>query len=76
MGSEIPLKLTPKFFEYFDLPSKEAKAAFLKQVPPQVLQEAEQVDKEADEVGALVEQEKKEKSARDEIKKATEIVKR
>jgi segregation and condensation protein B len=70
------LKLTPKFFEYFDLPSKEAKAAFLKQVPQQVLREAEEVDKEADEVQALVEQEKKEKSAREEIKKATEIAKK
>ena|SRR3989344_4550457 len=70
------VKLTPKFFEYFDLPSKEAKQAFLKQVPPQVLQEAEAVDKEADEVGRLVEQDKKEKLAREEIKKATEGVKK
>lgn len=70
------VKLTPKFFEYFDLPSKEAKQAFLKQVPAQVLQEAEAVDKEADEVEILLEQEKKEKSARDEIKKATELMKK
>ena len=70
------VKLTPKFFEYFDLPSKEAKEAFLKKVPAQILQEAEAVDKEADEVGALVEQDRKEKSAREEIKKATEIVKK
>ena len=70
------VKLTPKFFEYFDLPSKEAKDAFLKKVPAPILQEAEAVDKEADEVGALVEQDRKEKQAREEIKKATETARK
>lgn len=70
------VKLMPKFFEYFDLPSAEAKQAFIKQVPLPVLQEAEDVNKEADEVERLVEQEKAEKQARDEIKKATESVKK
>jgi len=37
------IKLAPKFFEYFDLPSEEAKQAFLKFVPPEILNEAEQV---------------------------------
>ncbi len=66
------VKLTPKFFEYFDLPSEEAKQAFLKRVPPQVLQEAEAVSKEADEVEKLIELEQKEAVVRDEIKKAVE----
>ncbi len=70
------VKLTPKFFEYFDLPSAEAKQAFIKQVPLPVLQEAEDVNKEADEVERLVEQEKAEQQVRDEIKKATESVKK
>src|SRR3989338_8071411 len=43
------IKLTNKFFEYFDLPSEEAKQAFLKQVPPEILQEAENINKDIDE---------------------------
>lgn len=74
-GRTFRLKLTKKFFEYFDLPSDEAKQAFLKQVPDKVLREAEKVDKEADEVGALVEQEKKDKKTKEEIKKALGKVK-
>lgn len=66
------VKLTPKFFEYFDLPSEEAKQAFLKMVPAEVLQEAEAVSKEADEVEKLIELEQKEAVVRDEIKKAVE----
>ena len=64
------IKLTPKFFEYFDLPSQEAKDAFLKLVPAQILKEAEEVDKEADEVERLLELEQKEHKAREEIKDA------
>ena len=75
-GRTFKVKLTKKFFAYFDLPSAEAKQAFLKQVPQQVLQEAEAVDKEADEVGRLIELDKKEKQVREEIKKATEAVKK
>ncbi len=74
-GRTFKLKLTPKFFEYFDLPSAEAKAAFLKQVPQEVLQEAEQVEKEANEVEKLLETEKQEKATREEIKRAMEQVK-
>lgn len=66
------VKLTPKFFEYFDLPSAEAKQAFLNQVPPAVLQEAEHVEKEIDETERLQEQEKLEQEARKEIKGAME----
>jgi segregation and condensation protein B len=69
-GRTFKVKLTQKFFEYFDLPSEEAKQAFLKQVPPEVLQEAEAVNKEADEVERLLEKEKTELVAKDEIKKA------
>ncbi len=70
------VKLTPKFFEYFDLPSEEAKQAFLKRVPAEVLQEAEAVSKEADEVEKLMEIEQKEAVVRDEIKKAVEGVRK
>lgn len=71
-GRTYKLKLTKKFFEYFDLPSEEAKKAFLKNVPENVLKEAEEVDKEADTVERLVEQEKKDKKVRGEIKQAIE----
>lgn len=70
------VKLTPKFFEYFDLPSADAKEAFLKAVPEAVLQDAEEVHQEADEVERLVEQEKVEKKAWDEIKGAVEGVRK
>lgn len=70
-GRTYKIKLTKKFFEYFDLPSEEAKQAFLKQVPSGVLNEAEEVNKEADEVERLLELRGKEEEAKDEIKEAT-----
>jgi len=75
-GRTYKLKLTQKFFEYFDLPSEDAKQAFLKQVPSQVLQEAEQVSKEADEVERLLELEQKELEGQSEIKQAMDELKK
>ena len=69
-GRTFKLSLSKKFFEYFDLPSDEAKQAFLDQVPADVLNEAESVDKEADEVDRLIDLDKKSSSANDEIKNA------
>ncbi len=69
-GRTFKVKLTKKFFEYFDLPSEEAKQAFLKHVSSEVLQEAEAVDKEADEVERLNELQGKELEGKDEISKA------
>jgi segregation and condensation protein B len=69
-GRTYKVKLTKKFFNYFDLPSEEAKKAFLSQVPQEVLQEADNVDKEADEVERLVDLEHKEKEGRKEIEAA------
>ncbi|MBI2665907.1 SMC-Scp complex subunit ScpB [Candidatus Woesearchaeota archaeon] len=70
------IKLTQKFFEYFDLPSEEAKQAFLNIIPPEVLQEAEKVEKEADETERILVQETQEQETRKEIKTATEGAKR
>ena len=75
-GRTFKVKLTPKFFAYFDLPSEEAKQAFLKRVPAQVLEEAEAVSTEADEVERLIEQDKKEQHTEGEIRKAVEEVKK
>ncbi len=74
-GRTYKLRLTKKFFEYFDLPSEEAKQAFLNRVPPGVLKEAEEVDKEADEVERLIELDQKEKEGKSEIHKAMEDLK-
>ena len=70
------IKLTNKFFEYFDLPSEEAKQAFLKQVPPEILQEAENINKDIDETERLIEKEEQEKQANHEIRGAMEEVKK
>ena len=74
-GRTYKVKLTKKFFEYFDLPSEEAKKAFLKEVPKEVLEEAQDVEKEADEVERLIEMDKSEKASRSEIKEAMDSVK-
>ncbi len=72
-GRTYKVKLTSKFFEYFDLPSEQAKQAFLKSVPQEVLDEAENVDKEADEVERLIDIDKKQEDSKSEIKKAMEV---
>ena len=74
-GRTYKLKLTSKFFEYFDLPSEGAKKAFLQLVPKEVLDTAQEVEKAADEVERLQEQEQKEQETREEIKQAVKVVK-
>ncbi|MFA6461412.1 MAG: SMC-Scp complex subunit ScpB [Candidatus Woesearchaeota archaeon] len=75
-GRSFKLKLTKKFFEYFDLPSEEAKQAFLKLIPDAVLKEAEAVDKQADEVGRLIDLDQKEREGKSEIQKAMQVMKK
>ncbi len=75
-GRTFKVKLTKKFFEYFDLPSDEAKQAFLKHVSSEVLKEAEDVGKEADEVERLTELNLQEAEGKDEIKKSLEDLKK
>lgn len=74
-GRTFKVKLTKKFFEYFDLPSEEAKQAFLQKIPQEVLKEAEEVDKEADEVQRLQEQQQQNLETQKEIKSAMGEVK-
>ncbi len=73
-GRTYQVKLTNKFFNYFDLPSAEAKEAFLAQIPAELLQEAEEVNKEADEVERLIEKEGHEKEAHSDIKDAMKSI--
>ena len=75
-GRTYKVKLTKKFFEYFDLPSDEAKQAFLKHVSPELLHDAEQVSKEADEVERLIDLEQKETLGKEEIKTAVDQLKK
>ena len=75
-GRSYKIKLTKKFFEYFDLPSDEAKQAFLKHVPPETLQEGEQVSKETDEVERLIDLEQKEIIGKEEIKHAVDHIRK
>ena len=75
-GRTYKVKLTKKFFEFFDLPSDEAKQAFLKQVPIEILQEAEDVNKEADEIDRVVEAQEKKVAAHSEISRAMHDVKK
>ncbi|MEK6845310.1 MAG: SMC-Scp complex subunit ScpB [Nanoarchaeota archaeon] len=75
-GRTFKLKLTKKFFEYFDLPSAEAKQAFIQRIPPAVLQEAEAVDKEADEVERLIELDQGEREGKGEIQRAMQDMKK
>jgi segregation and condensation protein B len=75
-GRTYKVKLTQKFFNYFDLPSDEAKKSFLNIIPKDILEEAENVDKEADEVVRLIELDKKEKVAHSEIEKAMKEAKK
>ena len=75
-GRTFKVKLTKKFFGYFDLPSEEAKQAFLDQIPSELLLEAEEVNKEIDEVERLSEKQDKEAIAEQEIRKAMGDVKK
>lgn len=75
VGRTFAVKLTKKFFEYFDLPSEEAKSEFLKKIPPEILKEAENVEKEADEVERMIELGKHQEESKDEILKATQEAK-
>lgn len=69
-GRTYRVRLTSKFFQYFDLPSQEAKEAFLAQIPDEILEDANDVDKEIDEVERLQEQYKKDNASRSEIEEA------
>ena len=74
-GRTYKVKLTKKFFGYFDLPSEEAKQAFLNKVPKEVLDEAENVNKEIDEVQRLSAEAEKEALVQNEISSAMKDVK-
>jgi segregation and condensation protein B len=69
-GRTYKVKLTKKFFNYFDLPSEKAKQAFIDKVPKEVIVQAQNIEKEVDEVERLIELEQKEEHAKVELKEA------
>src|SRR3989344_3221082 len=64
-GRTYRIKLTPKFFDYFDLPSQDAKEAFKKVIPPDIQEEIKQTEREI---------ELKEKAIEEEDKKKPQVV--
>ena len=65
-GRTYKIKLSHKFFEYFDLPSKEAKEAFKKMIP-------EEMRKEFEEIAAAVKEIQTEEEKKMEIKNANDV---
>ena len=74
------IKLTPKFFDYFDLPSQDAKEAFRKVIPLDIQEEIKQTEQEIElKEKAIEEDEKKpqvvqEKSDEEKAREAAEEI--
>ncbi len=62
-GRTYKIKLTPKFFDYFDLPSQDAKEAFKKVIPPEIQQEIAQAEAVIEVKQKVVEEKVHEKAA-------------
>ncbi len=58
-GRTRKITLTEKFFEYFDLPSEEARGAFKKVLPQEVKDKVEKTEQEIDEGEKILEETKK-----------------
>lgn len=76
-GRTRKITLTEKFFEYFDLPSEEARGAFKKVVPQEVKDKVEKTEQEIDEGEKILEETKKreekaEKAKEEQIQKEEE----
>lgn len=62
-GRTFKIRLTPKFFEYFDLPSQDAKEAFKKVIPPEMQQEIQNAEAEIERKEKEIEEREKAKAA-------------
>jgi len=58
-GRTYKIKLTPKFFDYFDIPSQNAKDAFKKVIPQEVQERVMQMEEEIEDKEKQVEELKK-----------------
>jgi|SRR3989344_3318377 len=61
-GRTYRIKLTPKFFEYFDLPSQDAKEAFKKVIPPEIQKDIQRAEQEIELKEQRIEEQEKNKS--------------
>lgn len=62
-GRTYKIKLTPKFFEYFDLPSQDAKEAFRKVIPQDIQNEIARAESDIATKGEVIESKAHEKPA-------------
>ncbi len=69
-GRTYRIKLTDKFFEYFDLPSKDAKEAFRKVIPAEIQRDVEQTEKEIEQKEQEISDQEKELAERARQKQA------
>lgn len=60
-GRTYKIKLSPKFFEYFDLPTQDAKEAFRKVFPKEVQEQVEKAEKDIEAKEKEVEESEKKK---------------
>lgn len=77
-GRTRKITLTDKFFEYFDLPSKEAKKAFLDNIPKDVQENLDKQEKEINKAEEKIEEYAKKKAELEEIRrmqKENEVIK-
>jgi segregation and condensation protein B len=75
-GRTRKITLTDKFFEYFDLPSKEAKDAFLNQIPENVKENLDKQEKEIDEAEKKIEEHAKKKAEIEDMRRKEKAKKR
>ncbi len=72
-GRTRKITLTEKFFEYFDLPSEEARAAFKKVIPQEIKDKVEKTEQDISEGEKILEEVKKRE---EEAKKVKEAIKK
>jgi segregation and condensation protein B len=68
-GRTRKVTLTDKFFEYFDLPSKEAKDAFLSKIPDNVKEDLKKKEQEIDDAEKKIEEHAKKREELEEFRR-------
>jgi len=62
-GRTYKIKLTSKFFEYFDLPTQDAKEAFKKVIPPEIQEEIQRAEQDIEMKEQRIEEQEAKKAA-------------
>ena len=74
-GRTYKIKLTPKFFDYFDLPTQDAKAAFRKVFSTNVQEQVENAEKEIELKEKEIEESEKMEKGKESVKSEEELAK-